>query len=121
MREEKGREREGEKGTDPDADERWGWRRRGAKGACAVLPPTRRGGVGGDTGSLPALMKRLEAAMGRWTQSLEKGRGGHEEGCETRRQEKAEAETRQKKDGWKSRRFFLIPHPHACDGAFLQT
>lgn len=59
-----GEERETERrGRGPDADGGWDWRGRGADSACAVLPPTRRGG--GDTGRLLTLMKRLEAATGR--------------------------------------------------------
>lgn len=51
------------RGRGPDAEEGWGWRGRGAEGACAMSPPTRRGG--GDTARLVALMKGLEAAMQR--------------------------------------------------------
>lgn len=49
-------EREERRERGPDAKGGWGWRGRGAEGAC-VLPLTRRGG--GDTGRLLALMKRL--------------------------------------------------------------
>lgn len=55
----------------------WGWRGRGADGACAVSPPTRRGG--GDSARLFALMKRLQAAMGREETPRTGRRNGYQE------------------------------------------
>ena len=53
------RQREGDEAQTPTGG--WGWRGRGADSACAVSPPTRRGG--GDSERLFALMKRLQAGM----------------------------------------------------------